>query len=56
MIGGKRRTERAAGIAGGRLNPDVFETPVAQHLAVGDAIERHAAGETQIALAGFRRK
>ena len=40
--------DRAAGIAGRRLHPDVLEGAVAQDLAVGDAVERHAAGEAQI--------
>ena len=42
-----------AGVARRRLNPDVFERAVAQHLAVGDAIERHAAGEAQVLRTGF---
>ncbi len=50
---GQRRTQRAAGIAGGRLDPDVVELPVAQHLAVGHAVQRDTAGETKIAHAGF---
>ena len=53
VTGGKRRAERAAGIAGCRLNPDFVETAVAQHLAIGDAIERDAAGETKIARSSF---
>ena len=53
VIGGERRAERAAGIARGRLDPDVLELAVAQHLAVGDAIERHAAGEAEILGAGL---
>ena len=48
MIGRQRRAQRAAGIAGRRLDPDVVENAVAQHLAVGDAVERDAAGEAQI--------
>jgi hypothetical protein len=48
---------RPAGVACRRLNPDVGESAVAQHLAVGDAIERDAAGEAEIGhfvLAGKR--
>ena len=56
VIGRKRRADRAAGIAGRRLNPDVVELAVAQHLAVGDAIQRHAAGKAQIARAGLGRE
>ena len=48
VIGRERRAERAAGVAGRRLDPDVLERAVAQHLAVGDAVERHAAGQAQI--------
>ena len=48
MIGGQRRPERAAGIAGRRLHPDVLEGAVAQHLAVGHAIECDAAGKTEV--------
>ena len=56
VIGGERRAERAAGIAGRRLNPDVVELAVAQHLAVGHAVERDAAGEAQILRAGLGRR
>src|ERR1700719_561955 len=52
VIGGERRADRATGVARRRLNPDVLELAVAQHLAVGDAIERHPAREAQIARAG----
>ena len=48
--------ERAAGIAGGRLHPDLIEFAVAQDFAVRDAIERHAAGQAEIALRIFRRQ
>ena len=51
VIADQRRTERAAGIAGGGLHPDVVENALAQDLAVGDAVERHAAGQAQMALA-----
>ena len=50
MLRRERRAERAARIAGRRLDPDVLEGAVAQDLAVGDAIERDAAGEAEIAL------
>ena len=50
MIGRERRAERAAGVAGRRLDPDLVEAAVAQDLAVGDAIERDAAGEAEIRL------
>ena len=53
MDGGERRANGAACIACRRLNPDVFEHPIAQHLAVGDAIECHAAREAQVLRTGF---
>ena len=43
----QRRAQRAAGVAGRRLNPDVVERPLAQQPAVGHAVERHAAGQHQ---------
>ena len=49
----KRRTQGAAGIAGRRLDPDVLETLVTQQLAVGDTVERHPAGETEIFQPGL---
>jgi hypothetical protein len=56
MIGGERRPERAAGIAGRRLNPDIAELALAHDLAVGDAIERDAAGQAEVLLAGLGRE
>ena len=53
VVGGERRAERTAGIAGRRLDPDVAKAAVAQHLAVGDAIERDTAGKTEIVHAGL---
>jgi hypothetical protein len=49
--GRQRRAERAAGIARRRLHPEPVEAAVAQHLAVGDAVERDAAGEAEVARA-----
>ena len=54
VVGGQRRAERATGIAGGRLYPDMLEGPVAQHLAVGHAVECHAAGQAQVLHARLR--
>ena len=48
VIGGERGAERAAGVAGRRLDPDALELAVAQDLAVGDAVERDAAGQAQV--------
>src|SRR5262245_34168588 len=44
----QRGPDSAAGVAGGRLDPDVLERTVAENLAVGDAIERDAAGQAQV--------
>src|SRR5262249_46636655 len=45
VVDRERGAERAAGIARRRLHPDIAKSAVAQDLAVGDAIERDAAGE-----------
>ena len=45
--------DRAAGVACRRLNPDVFERTFAQHAAIGDTIQGHAAGHAQPLHAGF---
>ena len=44
----QRRTERAAGIACGRLNPDVLERPLAEQTPVRHAVESHATGHDQV--------
>jgi hypothetical protein len=49
---GTCRTDGSAGIAGRRLNPQVVEQPAGEQLAVGDAVERHAAGHHEVAAAG----
>ena len=49
----QRHAERAAGIAGRRLNPDLLERAFAQDAAVADAVQRDAAGQAQVAHAGF---
>ena len=54
VIGAQRRTQRAAGVASGWLNPHALELAVAQDLAVGHAVQCHAAGETKVLCAGFR--
>ena len=46
----QRRAQRAAGVAGGRLDPESLEGPLAQQPAVGHAVERHAAGQDQVFL------
>ena len=47
MPGKQRGAERAAGVAGRGLNPDVVERALAQQSAIGDAVQRHAAGQTR---------
>src|SRR5262249_57791794 len=42
----QRNADRPAGIAGGRLDPDLVEDFFAEDLAVADAVQRHAAGQT----------
>ena len=54
MMAAKRGAERAAGVTGRRLDPDAVEGLVAQQLAVGDAVERHAAGEAEVRVRRFR--
>ena len=56
MRDGKRRAERAAGVARRRLHENLVEAAVAKHLAIGDAIQGYAAGKTEIAKPGFGRE
>jgi hypothetical protein len=51
--GGESRAYSATGIACCRLNPNIFEFTIAQHLTVGDAIECYAAREAQVLRTGF---
>jgi len=44
--------EGAAGVAGRGLDPEALEDAVAQQATVGDAVERDAAGEAEVFLAG----
>ena len=44
--------ERAAGIAGRRLDPEVVEVAFAEQPAVGHAVQRHAAGQDQVLQPG----
>ena len=43
----QRRAQRAAGVAGGGLDPDVLERALAQDAAVADAVQRDAAGQAE---------
>ena len=56
VIGRERCPDRAARVARRRLDPDVVELAVAQHLAVRHAIERDAAREAEVLLPGLYRK
>ena len=48
------RPERPAGVAGGRLDPEVVEVALAEQPAVGHAVQRHAAGQDQVLHPGPR--
>ncbi len=50
--GGQGRAQGAAGVARGGLDPDVLEGAFAQQLAVGHAVQGHAAGHHQVIGAG----
>ena len=52
----ERSAERAAGVAGGWLDPDVAEGAVAQQLAVRHAVERDTPGEAQVLHPILRRQ
>ena len=49
----QRRAHRTAGIAGGRLDPQVVKRPFSENAAVGHAVQGHPAGQTQPALTGL---
>src|SRR5262245_56254702 len=53
VYGRERRPDRSTGIAGRGLNPYVLKCTTAQDLAIGNTVERHAAGEAQVASAGL---
>ena len=44
------RAQRAAGVAGGRLNPEIVKGALAQQPAVGHAIQGHPAGQHQVSF------
>ena len=56
VVGGERRADRPAGIARRRLDPDPLEPAIAQDPAVGDAVERDAARQTQVLLPALARQ
>src|ERR1044072_8500883 len=45
--------ERSAPTPRNRLNPDILERPFTQNFSIADTVERHASGQTQIALTSF---
>ena len=49
----QRPAERSAGVPGRGLDPHRVERALCRDARVGHAIERHAAGECQIAIAGL---
>ncbi len=53
MVGGERGAERTAGVAGGRLDPDLLELAVTQDLAIRNAVQRDTAGQAEILGAGL---
>ena len=48
--------QRGAGVAGGRLNPHIVETPGGEDLRVGHAVERHTSGHAQVVGVFCRRR
>ena len=53
VVSEERRADGPTCVARGRLDPDLVEAPVAEDLPVRDAVERDAAGEAQVPLAGL---
>ena len=53
MPGEQRGAERPTGVAGRRLDPDVVVRAFPQQPAVGDAVQRHAAGQHQMLHPGL---
>jgi hypothetical protein len=56
IIGRQSRADGAAGVSGRRLHPDIPERLLAQNFAVGDAVERDAAGQAKIFRSALARK
>ena len=52
--GEQRRPQGAAGVAGGRLNPEAVKRPFTQQSAVGHAVEGDSARQDEIAHPGLR--
>ena len=52
MPGKERGTKGATGIAGGRLNPDVFKGTFSQNSAVADTVQGNPAREAEVFLPG----
>jgi hypothetical protein len=47
VVDEQRDPQGAAGVARGRLDPDLLERPLAEDAAVADAVESDAAGEAE---------
>ena len=54
VIRGERGAYRPARVASGRLNPDSLKGAIPKDLAVGNAVERDASGETEVRQTEFR--
>src|ERR1044072_7275690 len=48
MIAKQRRTDGAAGVPGGRLNPDVLKDLFTENLPIGNTVQSHAAGKCEV--------
>ena len=53
MESGKCSSDGSAGVARCRLNPQFLEGAIAQHLAIGNAVERDTSGQAKLAETGF---
>ena len=56
VVRGEGGADRPARVTRGRLNPHPLESAVTKNLAVGDAVERHAAGEAEVRQPELRRR
>jgi hypothetical protein len=45
----QRRAQRATGVTGGRLNPDMLERSIAENAAISHAVKRYTAGQAKLA-------
>ena len=54
MVGTQGRAQRPARVARGGLDPQALEAAVAEHLAVGHAVQGHAPGQAEVGQARLR--